>query len=765
MPFKIIVSRAGDVLDVEAEFAADTKADAYEIAKRERNRAKGRKAVQIEAWTQNADGAWVGRLLDFDWTGSNLSGPVQHTPPASAGDEQPIYSILGSQSHEDVEPDEDSADGLATRLRGALAPLFDGYKFSVYVERSLGMQHVSVDFFRAPKDASDLDTWNSKALIKVKIDAAGSASWRANSAIPEELEAEALRAIGVPQFRKVKGPAARVEAAVAKWFETHQHSLLGVTPPPGGGKKLPFQRPDAPAVIPPAVRALANDVERDTAADRKVSNPLLHTLRVRTVKAIYEFSSQDSEGFVYRSVGGLKRARALRFTADELARMLRGEQPTFAFQGIAAATYYVDFVAMQNAEREAAEAAARRAAFAQREAQKNAAAEQAATAVSDDDPDLNAYIDALAKMQIADAEKEAREAEADGRGRASVFIPTRESIARQARSMGKRFIHAVRTRNLMPIRDLIVQSSNKTSRVFFTKLTGVTLPSTEKASHAALDAWEAAGPAAAPEAPGAPTEAAAPPRSRSPAASTFAEAKAVRDALDSEVTRTGNVLNTFPKGPMGLPPDAVAFSPEYRDATRQFDIAFAKLRDFNSTYVKTFAKELREDRDARRAASAAAASVSAPPEDAPGHFTARGVPTGRVGGDAPTLIDRVSDRLDRFDGLIVKWLADNGFVDYERVGGAKPEGGWTAFLWTKRGRGANGPQFVLRIAAGTDPSALRAKPQFASRDASPPIVVSLLKPVVFSLDETKPEVLFPEDWLLEVVLPKVPGQTERMRTR
>jgi hypothetical protein len=83
---------------------------------------------------------------------------------------------------------------------------------------------------------------------------------------------------------------------------------------------------------------------------------------------------------------------------------------------------------------------------------------------------------------------------------------------------------------------------------------------------------------------------------------TFAEAKATASAIEIEIRATEVALDAFPVGPMGLTPDAVKVSPEFRAAKKAFDAAFAKLRAFNGYYVKTFAKELREDRRIRRAA-------------------------------------------------------------------------------------------------------------------------------------------------------------------
>lgn len=81
---------------------------------------------------------------------------------------------------------------------------------------------------------------------------------------------------------------------------------------------------------------------------------------------------------------------------------------------------------------------------------------------------------------------------------------------------------------------------------------------------------------------------------------TFAEAKAEHDRLDREFHEAGEALRAFPRGQMGLVPDAVRATPAYRAAKTRSDKAFAALRKFNQTFVRTFAKELRAERRARR---------------------------------------------------------------------------------------------------------------------------------------------------------------------
>lgn len=62
-------------------------------------------------------------------------------------------------------------------------------------------------------------------------------------------------------------------------------------------------------------------------------------------------------------------------------------------------------------------------------------------------------------------------------------------------------------------------------------------------------------------------------------------------------------LDAFPKdGPMGLTPEHIRTSPEYRAAKADFNRSFSALREHNGFMLKNFAKEMRADRDAKRQA-------------------------------------------------------------------------------------------------------------------------------------------------------------------
>lgn len=80
---------------------------------------------------------------------------------------------------------------------------------------------------------------------------------------------------------------------------------------------------------------------------------------------------------------------------------------------------------------------------------------------------------------------------------------------------------------------------------------------------------------------------------------TYDEAKAQADTLNAIVKVAGDALKTFPKGPMGLTPDAVRATAEWQTAKATYDNAFARLRAFNARFTRIFASDIRAERRAR----------------------------------------------------------------------------------------------------------------------------------------------------------------------
>lgn len=95
---------------------------------------------------------------------------------------------------------------------------------------------------------------------------------------------------------------------------------------------------------------------------------------------------------------------------------------------------------------------------------------------------------------------------------------------------------------------------------------------------------------------------------------TFEAAIAKQTAAEAELTRIHEMMKEkYPSmgtGLMGMTPEAVRMSAEYRKDKLAYDSTFKALRAINglltSTYKKQYGKYFNEQRDARRAAALAA---------------------------------------------------------------------------------------------------------------------------------------------------------------
>jgi hypothetical protein len=79
----------------------------------------------------------------------------------------------------------------------------------------------------------------------------------------------------------------------------------------------------------------------------------------------------------------------------------------------------------------------------------------------------------------------------------------------------------------------------------------------------------------------------------------------LRQYADERAEYWSNELNKFPKGDMGLTPDAVKALPAFKTAKSNFDEAFFSLRRYNALlqtfYPKQFTKHTKAAIAARRA--------------------------------------------------------------------------------------------------------------------------------------------------------------------
>ncbi|MEM9524066.1 MAG: hypothetical protein AAF982_08750 [Pseudomonadota bacterium] len=84
---------------------------------------------------------------------------------------------------------------------------------------------------------------------------------------------------------------------------------------------------------------------------------------------------------------------------------------------------------------------------------------------------------------------------------------------------------------------------------------------------------------------------------------TYEDFKKAQNRLLADMAAKAQVLRELRGGrigPMGLTPDHVKATPEWRQAKAAFHAAEAKLKKFNGAFVKTFKKEIKADIQARR---------------------------------------------------------------------------------------------------------------------------------------------------------------------
>ena len=72
---------------------------------------------------------------------------------------------------------------------------------------------------------------------------------------------------------------------------------------------------------------------------------------------------------------------------------------------------------------------------------------------------------------------------------------------------------------------------------------------------------------------------------------TYTEYREQKGRLQAALKRASEAMEMFPRGPMGLTPDDVKASQEWKIAKGEQDRAFAQLRAFNGLHVKRFRQE------------------------------------------------------------------------------------------------------------------------------------------------------------------------------
>ncbi|MFV1457488.1 hypothetical protein [Bacillus mycoides] len=81
---------------------------------------------------------------------------------------------------------------------------------------------------------------------------------------------------------------------------------------------------------------------------------------------------------------------------------------------------------------------------------------------------------------------------------------------------------------------------------------------------------------------------------------TYEEAKEQNRKANEEYDEVAKNLSKFERNAIGLVPNHVRETPEYREAYKQERAAFARLRKSNDWFLKNFKKEYLADRAKRR---------------------------------------------------------------------------------------------------------------------------------------------------------------------
>lgn len=82
----------------------------------------------------------------------------------------------------------------------------------------------------------------------------------------------------------------------------------------------------------------------------------------------------------------------------------------------------------------------------------------------------------------------------------------------------------------------------------------------------------------------------------------FQKAKVAKELYEKKQDEAEKALKSLitERGSMGLVPDYIKDSLEFKAAKRNFDNAFNDLRNFNQNYIKTFKAEIKAEREKKR---------------------------------------------------------------------------------------------------------------------------------------------------------------------
>lgn len=81
---------------------------------------------------------------------------------------------------------------------------------------------------------------------------------------------------------------------------------------------------------------------------------------------------------------------------------------------------------------------------------------------------------------------------------------------------------------------------------------------------------------------------------------TYNQAKGIQNLLMARCKEPGDILSSFPKSAIGLTPDHIKKTSQYKEARMAYDKASATLRKYNTWYTKAYENEIRADLIAKR---------------------------------------------------------------------------------------------------------------------------------------------------------------------
>lgn len=168
----------------------------------------------------------------------------------------------------------------------------------------------------------------------------------------------------------------------------------------------------------------------------------------------------------------------------------------------------------------------------------------------------------------------------------------------------------------------------------------------------------------------------------------FEEAKAEQAELEAQVKELGSILRSMSGGDsMGLTPDYIKKSPEWREAKAAYNEAFRELQSFNKWFTKTFKSEIRADRRKRDQQRNRRRSTGAVVED---------VDRPDRGGTPPKMQavrDEIADALEDLDIPVLQVTTDDNIMSsVSIVGSLEPREQWI------NGILQNSPYFKMSVA-------------------------------------------------------------------